>query len=227
METIPVKQFLNQEFQYTEAIKTLRTNLIFSGADVRAVAITSFQEAEGKSTVAFHLASALADSGRSVLLVDADLRKSQLAARLRCKGKVEGLSHFLSGLANADELIHKTDISGMYILFAGSKVPNAAELLGGKQFNRLMEELRKSFDYILVDCPPLGLVIDCAIIAPTVDGVMLVIDTSNNSAKLERRVITQLKKVGAKILGVILTKVEAPDKYDYYCKIHRYGYGEK
>ncbi len=227
MEMIPVKLFVNQELHYSEAIKTLRTNQMFSGVDIHTVAITSFQEAEGKSTVAFHLAASLAESGKTVLLVDADLRKSQMAARLHCKGKIGGLSHFLSGMSNADEAIHSSDVSGMYILLAGAKVPNAAELLGSKQFSRLMSEVKKSFDYVIVDCAPLGQVIDCAVVSPVVDGVMIVIDTTNNSAKLERRIVTQLKKVGAKILGVILTKVDINDKYGYYGKAYKYGYGEK
>ncbi len=225
MEIIPVKQHINQDFHYSESVKTLRTNLMFSGVDIRSVAITSFHESEGKTTVSFHLAASLAESGKSVLLVDADLRRSQLAARLRCKGVQEGLSHFLSGMANADEVIQKTDLPGMYILFAGSKVPNAAELLGSKQFSRLMEELKKTFDYVIVDSAPLGLVIDCAVISSAVDGVMIAIDTTNNSAKLERKIVGQLNKVGAKILGVVLTKVDTSDKYGYYRKA--YGYGEK
>ncbi len=227
MEIIEVKEYINDQFQYTEAFKTLRTNLMFTGADVGAVAITSFQAAEGKSTVSFHLAASLAESGKSVLLVDADLRKSQLAARLHIKGRIEGLTHFLSGLVNADEVIHRTDIPGMFILFAGTKVPNAAELLGGKNFGRLMAEAKKTFDYVIVDCAPLGLVIDCAIVAPTVDGVLMVVDTTNNSARLERRVRTQLEKVDGKILGVILTKVDTTDRHGYYGKVYGYGYGEQ
>ena len=227
MELVATKQFLNQEFQYAEAFKTLHTNLMFSGADIRAVAITSFQAAEGKSTVSLHLAASIAESGKTVLLVDADLRKSQFAARLRIKGKHEGLSHFLSGLVNADEAICKTDIPGMFLLLAGSKVPNAAELLGSQKFTYLMGELKKTFDYVIIDSAPLGLVIDCAVMAPSVDGVMMVVDTTNNNAKLERKVKLQLEKVGAKILGVVLTKVDTTGKHGYYGKAYGYGYGEK
>ncbi len=225
MEKIAVKSFINQEFQYAESMKTLRTNLLFSGSDVRSIALTSFHAGEGKSTVSFQLAASLAQSGKSVLLLDTDLRKSQLAARMRVRGKIEGLSHFLSGLANADEVIRQTDIDGMYILFAGARVPHAAELLGSPNFGRLMTALKQNFDYVIVDSAPLGLVIDCAVMAPYVDGVLLVIDSTDNSAKMERRVKAQLDKVDARVLGAVLTKVDTADRHGYYGKVYGYGYG--
>ena len=225
MDIIEVKKFINQNYHYAEAFKALRTNLMFSGSDIQSVAITSFQASEGKSSVALHLCASLAESGKTVLLLDADLRKSQLAARLRIRGRVKGLSHFLSGMTNANEVLNETDIPGMYILFAGARVPHSAELLGSKNFGRLMTALKESFDYVIVDCAPLGLVIDCAVMAPSVDGVLMVIDTTNNSAKLERRVKSQLQKVDAKILGAVLTKVDTSDKHGYYGKIYGYGYG--
>lgn len=225
MEKIAISRFVTKEFQAAEALKTLRTNLMFSGADVKAVALTSFSAAEGKSTISFQLAASLAQAGKQVLLVDADLRKSVMASRLRVRGKVEGLSHFLSGMANANELLNETDIPGLYIMFAGARVPNAAELLGHPSFGKLVDALKNTFDYVIVDAAPVGQVIDCAVMAPALDGVIMVIDTTHNSYKLERRMKQQLEKSGAKILGVILNRVDFTDKGGYYGKAYGYGYG--
>lgn len=223
MDKIAVNRFIAKEFQTTEAIKTLRTNILFSGADVRSIALTSFTAQEGKSTLSFQVAASLAQTGRKVLLMDADLRKSVLANRLRVKGKVSGLSHVLSGLCNVKEALCETDVPGLYIMFAGARVPNAAELLGTRSFKKLISALEETFDYVIVDAPPLGMVIDCAVIAPVVDGVLMVIDTAHNSYKLERRIKAQLEKSGGKILGVVLNRVDTRDKSGYYGRAYGYG----
>lgn len=226
MEKISVKQFVARDFQAAEAMKTLRTNLQFSGESVSVVALTSFSAAEGKSTISFQLAASLAQTGKRVLLLDADLRKSMLASRLHVRGKIDGLSHFLTGRAKIQELLHETDVPGLYIMFAGARVPNSAELLGSKSFSKLIPALRNVFDYVIVDVAPLGQVIDCAVIATEVDGVLMVIDATNNNYKLERRVKNQLEKAGGKILGVVLNRVDINGKSGYYGKAYGYGYGE-
>ena len=224
MEKISVKDIISQEFQTAEAMKTLRTNLMFSGASVRAVALTSYSASEGKSTIAFQLAASVAQAGKRVLLMDADLRKSLLQNRLDVRGKLEGLSHYLSGRANANELLYETDLSGLYIMFAGARVPNAAELLGGESFKKLIPALKDVFDYVIVDAAPLGQVIDCAVMAPDLDGIMMVQDATRHSHKPERRIQNQLEKSGGKILGVVLNRVDFSDKHGYYGKIYGYQY---
>lgn len=225
MEKIAVSRFIVSEFQIAEAMKALRTNLIFSGSDIKAIGLTSFSASEGKSTISFQLAASFAQAGKRVLLVDADLRKSVLASRLRIRGKVDGLSHFLSGQANANELICETDIPNFYLMFAGTRVPNASELLSHKNLEKLIAALKDIFDYIIVDTPPIGQVIDCAVIAPKLDGILMVVDTTHNSYKLERRIKQQLEMAGAKILGAVLNRVDLKDKNGYYGKAYGYGYG--
>ena len=127
-------------------MKTLRTNLLFSGSKVRVVGLTSFSASEGKTNISFQLAASLAQTGKCVLLVDADLRKSVMASRMRVKGKVDGLSHFQSGQANADELIRETDVPSLFIMFTGTRVPNASELLGAESFSKLTSALKDVFD---------------------------------------------------------------------------------
>ena len=223
MEKIAVNRMIPKEFRASEAMKTLRTNLIFSGPSVRAIGVTSFGAAEGKSTISLQVALSFAQMGKRVLLVDADLRKSVLPSRLRLKNKVDGLSHYLSGLANVSELLCETDVPGMYIMFAGTRVPNSAELLGSDNFAKLIPALKDVFDYIIVDTAPLGQVIDCAVIAQYLDGVVMVVDTTKNSYKLERRVKNQLQKAGGKVLGVVLNQVDYNDRAGYYGYGSRYG----
>lgn len=216
MEKIAVSRLIPKDFRTSEALKALRTNLIFSGTDVKVIGLTSYGAAEGKSTLSFQTAMAFAQTGKRVLLVDADLRRSVLPSRLRMKNKVEGLSHYLCGQANASELIRETDLPGFYIMFAGARVPNSAELLGSDNFAKLITALKDTFDYVIVDTAPLGQVIDCAVIAPYLDGVVMVVDATRNSYKLERRVKNQLEKSGGKILGVVLNQVDLSHERGYY-----------
>ncbi len=220
MEKISVKRMIPSDIQVIEAIKVLRTNLMFSGMNHRAVALTSANASEGKSTISMQLAISLTETGKRVVLVDADLRKSMLASRLRYKGKAPGLSHYLSGMANADEVLCETDVANLYLMLAGQRVPNPAELLGSESFEMLIPALKKNFDYVIVDAAPLGQVIDCAVMASKLDGVMLVVDTTHNDYKQEQMIKKQLERSGGKILGVILNRVSYTDN-SYYGK----GYG--
>ena len=227
IEKIKVKSFVADEYQAAEGIKTVRTNLMFCGEGVRAIGITSFGVAEGKTSVSFQLAASLAQSKKNVLLLDGDLRKSVLQNRLGVCEKVDGLSHLLSGMADTKSVVKPTDIPGLYIMFAGARVANASELLGSESMKKMIPILKESFDYIIADMAPLGQIIDCAVAAPALDGVLLVVDATHSSYKLERRVVSQLERTGSKVLGVVLNHVDFKDKGGYYGKAYGYGYGGK
>jgi capsular exopolysaccharide synthesis family protein len=222
MEIINVSRMIPKDFRASEAMKTLRTNLIFSGPSVRVIGLTSYGAAEGKSTISFQLAVSFAQAGKRVLLVDADLRRSVMANRLQVKSKPEGLSHYLTGQANVSDLLCETDMPGMYIMFAGTRVPNSTELLGSENFAKLIPALKEAFDYVIVDTAPLGQVIDCAVMAPYLDGVAMVIDSTNNSYKLERKIKHQIEKSGGKVLGAVLNQVDFSLQRGYYSRY--YGY---
>ena len=223
MEKIMVGRYISKDFRTAEAVKTLRTNLMFCGDEVKVIGLASFRAGEGKSTISFQLAASFAQAGKRVLLLDVDLRKSVLANRMHVSGAIQGLTHYLSGMANVDEILYQTDVQGLYIMFAGARIPNAAEALGSKSFKKLLSAVRESFDYIIVDAPPIGQVVDCAVIAPDLDGVIMVIDTMKNSYKLERRIKNQLEKSGGRILGAVLNRVDFREKGGYYGKIYGYG----
>ena len=165
------------DYSGAEAYKSLRTNLQFCGEDKKVIAITSCTPNEGKSSVTMNLAVSLADAGKKVLLIDADLRKSVLMGRTKVKESIKGLTHYLSKQAALIEVICATNVKNLHIVYAGPVPPNPAELLGGKHFRELLISLRKVYDYILVDTPPLGSVIDSAIIAEECDGSIMVIET--------------------------------------------------
>ena len=121
---------MDKDFRSNEAYKTLRTNIEFSGADNKVIVFTSCTPNEGKSTVSLSVSSSLAEAGKKVLFIDADLRKSVLAGRHKVTGTIKGLSHFLAGQAEVGDIMYKTQKAGLVVMFAGVVPPNPAELLG-------------------------------------------------------------------------------------------------
>lgn len=213
------------DYSGAEAYKSLRTNLQFCGEDKKVIAITSCAPNEGKSSVTMNLAMSLAEAGKKVLLIDADLRKSVLVGRTKVKESIKGLTHYLSKQAALIEVICATNVKNMHIVYAGPVPPNPAELLGGKYFRELLSSLRKVYDYILVDTPPLGSVIDSAIIAEECDGSIMVIETGVISYRFAQDVKSQLEKSNCPILGVVLNKVDM-SKQGYYGKYYGRYYGK-
>lgn len=207
------------DYRSNEAYKSLRTNILFCGSDIKTVCFTSCLPNEGKSNVSFNLATSFAESGKKVLFIDADLRKSVIVGRYRPDKPVMGLVHYLSGQNSLDDILYETNIKNLHIIFTGPVPPNPAELLGSSLFRDLIETLRDFYDIILIDTPPLGSVIDSAIIAEFCDGVVLVVGANNVSYKLAQKVKYQLQKGRCKILGAILNKVDLKSgQYMYYDK---------
>ena len=135
---------LTKDYRSNEAYKTLRTNIEFSGSDKKVIVFTSCTPNEGKSTVSMGLAASLAEGGKRVLFVDADLRKSVLVGRHRVTGEVKGLTHFLSGQADVKEVILRTQEPNLFVTFAGPVPPNPAELLGSRRFEAFLDGARQA-----------------------------------------------------------------------------------
>ncbi|MGY3724768.1 capsular exopolysaccharide family [Granulicatella balaenopterae] len=204
-----------------EAYKALRTNLGFCGKEKKAITITSYSPAEGKSTTIINLARTLTESGQKVLIIDGDLRKSSLVSKLKAIGANKGLSHYLSHQASLEEVIYSTNVNKLDIIFSGPVPPNPAELLEGDLFSMTLNSLKDYYDYILIDAPPVGSVIDAAVIAESCDGIIMVIESGTVSHKDEQEVKKQLEKTNSPILGVILNKVKHSGK-GYYQKYGKY-----
>lgn len=226
MEKINLKLPGTNDFFVQEAYKVLRTNLQFCGQDLKVIAVTSCNENEGKTTVALQLAQSLAELGKQVLLIDADMRKSVMAGRNTNAKNVVGLSEILTGMVKMDDAMYETQAPSFHIIFAGKYPPNPVELLSGKYFKALLDETRKVFQYIIIDTPPLGRVIDAAVIAPDCDGTILVIGNTTVRYRQAQDVVAQLEKSGSKILGVVRNNVRKKDGGYYYHGTHgKYGYG--
>ena len=186
-----------------EALKTLRTNLQFCGQDIRVIMLTSVSENEGKSTIALSLAKSFSDLDKKVLVIDADMRKSVMAGKNTNAKKPKGLSEALNGMAKIEDIVCQAEGTQVYILFAGQYPPNPVELLGGKYFEDIVKAAREKFDYILVDTPPLGRVVDAAVIAPNCDGAVLLIGNNRVPYREAQEVVAQIRKTDCKVLGVV------------------------
>ncbi len=225
---VALSREMKDDYNYNESIKTLRTNIQFCGSNVRTIMFTSSLPDEGKSDVAFAAAQSMAQIGKKVLLIDADIRKSVLVSRYQLEDEVCGLSQYLSDQRALDDILYDTNIENLSVIFAGPYSPNPAELLEEQLFEDLLDYARDEFDYIIIDTPPMASLIDGAIVARNCDGAVLVIESGAISYRLEQRVKAQLDKTGGRILGAVLNKVDGHNeayygKYGKYGKYGRYG----
>ena len=233
MNKVKFGKLENLEYSINEAYKTLRTNISFCGDDMKVILLTSCTPNEGKSTISIRLAQALAEDEKKVIVIDADLRKSVLIGRhgVTSDNEIKGLSHYLSGQVKLEQAICETDIDNMYAIFAGPVTPNPTELLGNHYFEKMIEQFRNEYDYVIIDAPPLGSVIDGAIITRWCDAAIMVIENNVISYRFAQDVKKQLEMTDCKILGVILNKVDTKSKgyysgyYKGYYKRRYYGGG--
>ncbi|HJA67077.1 tyrosine protein kinase [Lachnoclostridium sp. An169] len=209
------------DYFYEESIKTLRTNIQFTGMEVKTIAFTSCYPNEGKSDVTFQLAMEIGKMGKRVLVIDADIRKSTFITRYGVKQKVEGLSQFLSGQTGGSDIIYQTNFENVDIIFAGPVAPNPSELLEQEAFALLVKSARDGYDYVLIDTPPIGSLIDAAIVAKQCDGAVLVIESELVSYRIAVKAKEQLEMSGCRILGAVLNKVDTK-KDKYYSKYNHY-----
>ena len=216
-----------KDYRLTEGLNQLKTNLAFCGKDIKVITITSSVQNEGKSSVAFDLSKTMAEGGKKILMVDADLSKSVLAAKYHIQGIDKGLSHYLTGQAEIEDIIYETETEGFYLSVAGPLSPDPTSLLDSDQFQKFIDKVREDYDYVIIDAPPLGVVIDAAIIGKYCDGAVLVIEQGVIKRKVVQDVIKQLKRGKVRILGAVLNKVDerigAYGAYDYKYSYSYYG----
>lgn len=217
---------LPASFTGREACKMLRTNLMFSGSDVRTVAIASCQEKEGKSTVTMSLARSLSDAGHRVLVIDANMRKSVLPGRYSQGEITAGLSQYLAGQATREEVTFSSQYPGMDIIFSGYFPPNPVELLDTERFRALLSEVREEYDYVLVDNAPISAVIDATVVARSCDGVLLVVRAGRTSRRLLRECLAQIRRSGCRVLGAVMNHVQRSHAPAYYRKSYYHENGE-
>jgi capsular exopolysaccharide synthesis family protein len=202
-----------------ESYRHLRTSVLLStaGRAPKSLLITSTLPGEGKTTTAVNTSYSLAQTGASVVIIDADMRRPRLQSIFGMRGQL-GLSSILSSDVTEDEMlamICKDEATGLHVLTAGPIPPNPAELLGSDQMRRLLVTLQRHFDHVVVDSPPVSSFTDGVLIATMVDGVLLVVHGGKSSRHVVKRSRQLLVDVGAKIFGVVLNNTEI-QSHDYY-----------
>lgn len=221
-------------FAVNEAINVLRGNVQLSGNNIRAVAVTSSLAHEGKSSMAFRLAKSMASLEKRVLYLDGDIRNSTTQIRYEIMGDKVGLSEYLCGEASKEKIIYHTDDQWLDMIFTGAKAPNPSALVSGPLFQELMQFLKSIYDYVIVDTPPLNVVIDGLLIAKQCDGTVLVVESGITERAQAEKARRQMEYAGINILGAVVNKVRMNERrygygygYGKYGYGYGYGYGEK
>lgn len=220
-------------FRANEAINILRGNIQMSGYKLKAIAVTSARANEGKSSIAFRLAKSMAGLEKKVLYLDCDIRNSLTQTRYEITGEHKGLSDYLCGKCRREEIVFGTDDRWLDIIFAGAVAPNPSELISGELFEELMSFARHQYDYIILDTPPVNLVVDGLLVAKQCDGTILVVESGSTERAQAEKACSQLQYAGIKVLGVVLNKAGAGNgrygygygKYGHYGHYGHYGYG--
>ena len=201
-----------------EAYKVIRTSIQFAqaGKELKTIAVTSCTPNEGKSTTIANLAVVLTQTGKSVLLIDCDMRNPTVHKNFKLSNKI-GLSSCISmGTALADA-VQATGIENLDALTGGVIPPNPSELLGSERMQHILARASEEYDYVLIDTPPVLPVTDALVLSRMVDGVILVLTSGEIKVEMARDVKNQLVQADANILGVVLNKVRSEH--------HGYGYG--
>ena len=207
-----------------EYYNSIRTNIQFSGRDLKVITLTSAQPGEGKSTTSVNLAISFARAGFRTLLIDADTRNSVMSGTFKSNERYQGLTSFLSGNAELSDVICDTSIDNLMIIPAGQVTPNPTSLIQNDNFKAMVETVRGLYDYVIIDTPPLGLVIDAAILAHHSDASLLVVKAGADKRRTVTKLKEQLEQSGSVFLGVILNKYDIHlDKYGSYGSYGGYG----
>ena len=218
-------------FAAAESYKLLRTNLQFSLPEksCRIVGVTSSVRGEGKSTTSVNLAYTIAQAGKRVLLIDADMCLPSVANKLEYKTS-PGLSNLLAGLREEPDCLRVSkQLENWYILPAGDIPPNPSELLGSERMHTLLERYSELFDYIVLDLPPITVVTDALVISPWTDGLIVAVRQNYTERKALNACMYQINKLGSKFLGFVMTDAAVGEssykRYGKYGRSYGYGYG--
>lgn len=210
MRTLSFSRFPELDYSCTEAINTLCTNLTFTGSRYKRIMVTSVNCAEGKSFLSIQMMRTLAELGKYVVLVDADMRHSMIESRYRVHyddGEKLGITHFLAGKCGIDDILFTTDFNRAFFVPVGFAVSNSLALLNSPRFQLLLDQLSAQVDYILVDAPPVGLIVDASEIAKSCDGALLTVGYNMVRRRELMDARQQIEKADCTVLGAVLNNV--------------------
>ena len=215
-----------------EAMNRLRINIKFCGKNTRKILLTSCLPNEGKSTISAYLWKMLAEAGFPTVLVDVDLRKSVMKKRFQIEYEedMKGLNHYLSGMAEYEEVVYETNIQNGYIVPCTQLLENPSALLEDVRFQELLDKLAQNYRFVIIDTPPLGSVSDGALIASMCDGAVLVVCAGETPKAMIRQSLHEIEQSGCKLLGTVLNRAEVKSRaygkyYGKYANKYGYGYG--
>lgn len=199
------------------AAKTLFANIRFMSPDnpIRSIVMTSSVPNEGKSTASLELARAIATSGKTVLLVEADMRRRTMASLLGVHAAA-GVYAVLSDQVQLRDAVVNTDTPNLYFLGTEPNIPNPADIISSKRFHRLVDRLSEAYDYVIYDMPPVGTFVDAAILSTLVDGTVMVVKPGEVKRTELADAYEQLQKAGANVLGICATFCEGTGSEYYY-----------
>lgn len=220
--------FPDLPYAVEEAMNRLRINVKFCGKNTKKILLTSCMPNEGKSTVSSYLWKMLAEAGFSTVMVDVDLRKSVQMQRMQVENASEtkGLNHYLSGMAEYEDVVYKTNIENAYIVPCTQLLENPSPLLEDARFRELLDRLAGEYRFVIVDTPPLGSVSDGALIASLCDGAILVVRAGQTPKAMIKQSLYEIEQSGCKLLGTVLNRAEVSTRgYGKYGKYGNYGYG--
>lgn len=206
-----------------EAYRTLRTNIQFSNIDknIKSIVVTSPSAGEGKSTTISNLAVAFARTGKKVIVIDSDFRKSRIHKQFGIAGE-RGITNCLVNGHSYKEYVVHTSIDNLHIMPAGPTPPNPAELIGSRMMGQMIDSMKNDYDMVFVDAPPVGLVTDAALLSSMCEAVIMVCAVGHSDIKAVEHSKELLDNVKANILGVVMNKIPVNDT-GYY-KYHYYNY---
>ena len=209
MKKATIVHIETMDYSGNEALNTICSNLTFAGRTFKKIVFTSCSAGEGKSYLTMQIAINLAKRGKRVVLVDADLRRSFMIKRNAIETSEEwvGLAHYLAGYSELNDILYSTNIADLYFVPIGRDVANPVPLLDSAYFSQLLDTLAANFDLVLVDAPPVGLVIDAAEIAQACDGVVFVIEYNKTRRREVRDAQKQMMQAECPILGCVINKV--------------------
>lgn len=213
-----------------EAVKTLRTNIQFSGIDnpVKSIVVTSTMPGEGKSTISHFLAIEMAKAGNKTLIVECDMRRPTQGNLFKIRPK-KGITTYLSGECTLEEAATLTTTENLYLLDVDARIVNPVELLGSERFEKAMAEMKEKFDIVIYDTLPMGMFIESALVASHADATLLVIRKGRAEVTAIQAALAQLEKANARIIGAVLNDADVQKSlgyYGYYKYKYRKSYGK-
>lgn len=227
LPTLIVGKSLELPYELKEAFNSLKINLNFTAEDTKVIMITSSLAGEGKSFISMHLMKSLAESGKRVCLIDTDMRRSAILSDylISSDKKIMGLSHYLSGQSSFGNVLYRVEnIERAYMISCGAYVVDPTILLENNRFKILMENVRNNFDYVIVDCAPIGLVADAKIVSKYCSGALMVIKSGYINRNMAKNTARNIEESGCRLIGYILNRKKSRNGSYYDKNYYRYSH---